>query len=436
MEYSLRSYQNEGVDFIREKKKVALFFSMGLGKTLTVLHALEPEMLPCLIVAPLRVAKYVWPDEIEKFGFPYSYSFVHGPKKHERLNEITDIKIINPEGLHYLHQRCLDAGRVPFRTVIVDESSLFKNVKSKRWKYLRGLIDAVPYRILLTGTPGVHHDLFGQMSLLGNVFGEYREFLMRYFEFDYFGRPLPKYGASEAIENRIQHLVLRKDVSKELDLPPITENTIRFSLNDEEQDTYDNIECGIEQVSENTYTPLRCACSGFIYEHDDFGGQRARRFGNTKINLLSELVDDNAGENFLVVTNFREERKMICEAFRCPFIDGETKPHEEAVAIQAWNEGSLPMLVMHPRSLGHGVRLESGGRQIVWYSLPDSGELYEQTNARIWRSGQEKPVLVHKLVSENTIESTIENLLRRKVLTAQSLLAAMREKLDAKSDAS
>lgn len=425
MNYDLRPYQIEGRNLIREQKKVALFWSMGLGKTLTVLDALHHDMLPALIVAPLRVAKYVWPEEIEQFKFPYSYSFVHGSKKDQLLEKMDDIKIINPEGLAFLFDRLKGAGKVPFKSVIVDESSLYKNVTTKRWKHLRGIIDGVPYRVLLTGTPGLAHDMYGQISLLDDRLGRYRDFEEEFFDFDYFGRPVPKDGAIQRISEIIRPVVNEKHVTEELSLPPISSNFIFFDLNAEARRLYDQIDEGIEDINENSYMPLRTTCSGFIYTTDQNGQRLGRRVHEEKLNILQQVLDDT-NDNLLVVTNFREERSMIHQKFLCPYIDGETKPADEAAAIQDWNNGKLRLMTMHPRSLGHGVRLERGGNQVLWFSLPDSYELYEQSNARIWRAGQKKPVMVHHLVADNTIETVILRLLRNKVLSATNLLAELK----------
>lgn len=427
MDYQLRKYQEEGRDFIWRNHRVMLAYDMGLGKTLTTLAALQPHMLPALIVAPLRVAKYVWPEEIEQFGFPFSYSFVHGAKKLRLLSEQTDLKIINPEGLGYLFRSCRDVGFNPFKTVVVDECSLYKNCTSKRWKYLRALIDAAEYRILLTGTPGMHHEMFGQIALLDDaVFGSYREFAARYLDFDYFGRPSLVSGAKEAIETLVAPLVLRHSADEHLDVPPIMYNHIKFDLPLAAQDRYTDIDDGIEQISENKYAPLRTACSGFVYLSDTEGSREVDVFDNTKLDLVNDVRDSITG-GLLVVTNFRHERVMLQRTFDCPFIDGESRTSDEEDAMAAWNAGQLRMLCVHPRAVGHGLRLEKGGHTVLWYSPPDSLELFEQTNARLHRYGQEYSVTVHMLIAKDTIEETILYLLRNKVLSASTLLAALKQ---------
>jgi SNF2 family DNA or RNA helicase len=268
------------------------------------------------------------------------------------------------------------------------------------------------------------------MALLGpNSFGRYGDFLNRYFEFDYFGRPIPLPGTQKAIEDAIRHVVLRKDIADEIDMPPITEQTIRFDLPPKDRDMYDEIEAGIDMESgEMAYTPLRCVCSGFRYREDELGRRSTERLHDEKISLLNQIQIDNPGEPLLVVTNFRAERQAIVNRYDCPFVDGETKTSAETVNIDRWNAGELPMMVIHPRAMGHGVNLQTGGRMVVWFSPPDDGELYDQTNARIWRGGQEKPVVITKLIASDTIEETIDYLLRKKLLNQRNLLEALTNK--------
>ena len=429
MQYQLRNYQVEGVNFWLRNPRCCFWFDMGLGKTLTALHTLAScrSRLPALIVAPLRVARFVWPAEIEKFGFDFSHSLVWGPDKSGQLLAPTDIKIVNPEGLKLIESTCRERGRVPFRTVIVDESTLFKNPASKRWKSLRAIIEPVENRLLLTGTPmpNSHADIWGQMALLGpNCLGEYRDFLEKNFSIDPFGRPRIRKGRGQIIEGQIRPIVLRKKIDDEIDMPDLIEVDERVEMTPDARLFYDAVESGIEQVAMDNYSPLRTLASGFHYDNHWSGVRSTEWHGDWKFDRVAGIAEES-GDNLLVVYNFRGERERLVERFGCPFIDGGSKAAAEEKAILDWNRGKTKMLAVHARSVGHGVNLQFGGRRVVWVSLPDSGEVYEQMNARLYRSGQINHVIVHRILVDDTIDMAIAGLLKRKCLSQANLLRAM-----------
>ena len=253
MQYRLRDYQKKCVKFWDLNPKCAWFADMGTGKTLAALHALSVDRsrLPCLVVAPLQVARFVWPAEIDRFGFDFSYNLCWGRDKSGQLHANSDIKIVNPEFLGGVEKACRDAGKVPFRSVIVDESSLFKNPDSKRWASLRAIINKVPSRLLLTGTPMPQGpvDLWAQMNLLGdNHLGSYREFLERWFTIDPFGRARAKAGTLADVERIIAPVVRRVDaeeLGRELGEVVTVDHTCKMKAGPQKH--YDETEAGVIQ---------------------------------------------------------------------------------------------------------------------------------------------------------------------------------------------
>lgn len=427
----LRNYQQEGIDFLLANPKCGLFFDCGLGKTITVLTAIEQHQLgPALVVAPLRVARLVWPREIEDWDVQLSCSVVHGRKRQEALDARSDLTVVNPEGLGHVIDWINANEEVPWKTLIVDESTYFKNVKSQRWKRLRAIADYVERVVLLTGTPIAgrgHIDLWAQFDLLGeNPLGSWPEFTTKFFTFDHFNRPNLNWNADKTINSLVAPHVLRRDL-EHVDMPDLTELNVQVEMPMKARKTYAAI--GIE---ENSYSPLRCMASGFTYDHHWSGNIEIPWHHTEKLSALEEIAE--TGENLLVFSCFTAEIDAICKQFDAPFIDGRTNPLQSEGLVTEWNAGVLPMLVMHPRSGGHGLNLQHGGHRIVWMSLPDSGELYTQANARLYRAGQRSgKVVIHKMICADTIDVVINNLLKNKCLNESNLLRTIKNEAPAGS---
>lgn len=437
--YRPHAYQVAARDFVVETRRVMLLMDCGLGKTAICLEALDlnRDMLPALIVAPLRCVTAVWPAEIVKWGFDLSYSIVRGLDKELRLTEDTDIKIANYESLEWLVGRFKAAGRVPFQTIIFDESSRLKSPTSKRTGYAQAIAEHTPNRVLLTGTPipQGYADLWAQVFMLdrGRAFGTYKNFLARAFTFDFFNRPQIKIGWAQRIEKTVAPMTFRGDANELLDMPELIEQTIRLELPAEVMERYDEVKIGflggLDDLAEHTvanYAPMRCLASGFLYRRDPVNLARTREdIHQTKLDLIEEIWNENAQKPTLVLFNFRGEREMLTDRFKCPFIDGTSISADADSLIARWNSGDLKMLAMQPLSVGFGLNLQHGGRHMIWMSLPDSGEVYTQTVARLHRQGQSGSVFVYRLVARETIEESIEGLLRKKLLTQANLLDAM-----------
>ena len=421
MFFGLRDYQLEGAEFMLENPKCGLFFDCGLGKTLTVLSAISHGgLLPALIVAPLRVAKHVWPDEIRKWGFGFDHKVIHGKDKAGQLATSRDLTIINPEGLKHL-----DGHR--WRTVIVDESTYFKNHKSKRWRYLMNLCHQAERVVLMTGTPIAgrgHIDIWAQAALWGeadNPLSDWWRFTQRHFTFDIFNRPRLRAGHDKVINNQLAPRILRKSI-EEISMPGLQEIDVLVDMSPTAEKRYAQME-----LEENSYAPLRTIASGFEYDKHWSGEVNPVWLHQAKLDALEEIAE--TGENLLVFANFTAEIDKIAEKFGAAIIDGRTSGADAGRLIDAWNEKSLPMLVVQPRAAGHGLNLQAGGHRVVWFSLPDSGEVYQQANARVYRSGQQADcVFVHRMIACDSIDEIIAGLLRKKCLNEQNLLQAIERK--------
>ena len=424
MFFGLRSYQLEGANFLINHPRAGLFFDCGLGKTLTTLAAishLREQFLPVLVVAPLRVARHVWPDEIEKWGFDLTYKMVHGKNKVGQLRDRpTDLTMINPEGLGSVVEFCESIGQTPWRSVVVDESTFFKNPAAKRWQIMSGICNQMERVIGLTASPisgRGHIDLWGQVELLSpwqyNPLGSYQQFTDRWFTFDVFNRPRIKPGADDEINRLVSPLYLRKDVN-EIPMPILIEKDEVVDITPGSRRRYDEM-----RIEENSYNPLRTIASGFEYDRHWSGEVNPLWMHDKKIEALAEIIDACPGEQILVFANFVAEIELIARKFGA-------KTSKDQRVIAEWNAKRVPLLVVNPRSFGHGVNLQMGGHRVVWFDLPDAGDLYDQGNGRLWRSGQNSStVFVHRLLAADTIDITIAKLLAKKALNEDNLLAAV-----------
>ena len=437
----MHSYQVDAVKHIRLNKHAALWLQMGLGKTAAVLTALR-DMLddreiegPVLIVAPKRVAEHVWPSEPQKWRHLHALSstlIVGSPDRRKRLlRENTDLHIIGVDLLKWL-VGVIGKNKWPYRTVVLDEASGYKNPKSMRFRSMRSVLPRIERLIEMTGTPAPNGpaDLWSQLYMLdrgdrlGKTLGVFRE---RYFRR---GNPhinefIIQDGAEERIQKKVADLCLTMTAVDHLDMPERFDITVPVELPPEARKMYETLERnfvlsfadGDEAAAETQAqlaNKLLQVCNGVIYT--DEGNKRLH---DAKIDALSELVE--SGENMLVAYRFISDRERIMEAFP------EATDVRTPGAVEAWNKGLVEMMVMHPLSAGHGLNLQDGGRVMVWYGLPWSLEQYEQANARLHRQGQRNSVSIYHMIAEGTVDNAVANALRSKAASQDALLQATKQ---------
>lgn len=499
-------YQEDAIGRKLMQSSLGLFWDMGLGKTGTVLEMFRRarrQMFPALLVAPLRCCTDVWPLEISKFGFDFRTSLIHAgdsskgsaQRREAALRKKADIHLINPEGIPWLVEYLARHKTVPFRTLVVDESTKFKNPEAKRMKALASISSHIPHRLILTGTPipKGYIDLWSQIYLLddGVSLGRRFEiFVATYFGMDGWGNHYLLPGAKEEIDQKIAHLIHRGDANELLDMPELIENEISltqppealkrveailqgfvstdgssgpsassiFSAFDASM-AMDGFDDGVFESEDpegyevlNAYAALRTVCSGFQYfpalgckvkdRPEDFDpffnpdlmaeervvARIVDRIHERKLDLVDELIEGIGGKNLLIAFNFHEEREQLIRRFGCPVIDSRTTDRQASEFIRNWCAGSYPIMAIQPKSVGHGINLQSGGHHLLWYSLPNSLDDYLQTNARLYRQGQQSgTVFIHKFVSKGTVEERVSDALAKRELDQQSLLDALRD---------
>ena len=457
-QWTPHSYQEEAVRFALEHANAALFLDPGLGKTACMLATLlilkEQGMFKrALVVAPLRVAKHVWPAEKTKWldFVGLSMTVLHGPNKDKLLASLTaDIAVVTPEGLEWLAAND-NAGfrKLGADVLIVDESSYFRHHTSRRFRNLRGVLGRFRRRYILTGTPAPlgYHDLWTQIYLLdeGGTLGRYVTHFRQQFFYNE-GRDFDvwklRQGAEKEIDARIRPIALRGDNMDHLQMPALVYNTVAVDLPDAVIDTYRELEKRFMTILDDG-TPiasphaaalgnkLRQLANGFLY--DERGNSHPQH--TQKLSALLDLLHDLQGQSALILYEFVADRDAILGALPgAAVIGGGTSTTDAEKAIHGFNTGQIPYLLAHPASAGHGINLQDHANHIIWYGPTWNLEHWIQANARVWRQGQKaERVHIHTIAATDTIDERVADVLTSKDRTQKALLVALKRPLTARS---
>ena len=450
MRYVPHAYQQRATQFIVDNRYCALFLDMGLGKTVATLTALKIlkeeycEMRRTLVIAPKSVARNTWTSESHKWDHlsGLKVSVVMGtPKQRKKALDVeADIYVVNRDNVKWLVDYCdFELVRWPFDTVVVDESSSFKNPQSRRYKALRRMRWKMGRVVLLTGTPSPNGlmDLWSQIELLdlgkrlGRTLTMYRQ--------EYF-RPgrhnghivyewIPKPGARERITEKISDICLSMQAGDYLEMPDLIRAGMDIALGEDEMKAYRDFEK--EQLMEVDETQIEAVTAaaltnkllqfsgGAIYDSDS----EWHRVGESKMEALESIVEATE-EPVLVYYAYQHELERIKTAF------ADYNPvhfRGEPSVLQAWNRGEIRLLLCHPASVAYGLNMQEGGRIIVWYSPTWNLELYQQANARLYRQGQDKPVLLYHIVAVGTMDERVMDALEGKGDCQTALLRRIKE---------
>ena len=452
MKYEAHDYQTYATEYIETHPIAAVLLDMGLGKTSITLTAINDllfdsfEVHRVLVIAPLRVARDTWAAEIEKWEHLHSliYSVAVGTETERKaaLRKQADVYIINRENVQWLTEE--SGFSFDFDMVVIDELSSFKNHQTKRFRSLMKLRLRVRRIVGLTGTPSSNGlmDLWAEFRLLdmgerlGRFIGQYRS--------DYFipdkrngqvvfsYKPLP--GAENAIYNRISDITISMKSTDHLKMPELVSGEYTVTLSDDERERYDELKRDLVlQLPDGDITAANTAslsnklsqmANGAIYS--DTG--EIIPIHDRKLDALEDLIEAANGKPLLVAYWFKHDYERIASRLRklhIPFSKLDT-----ADSIRRWNSGKLPVAVIHPASAGHGLNLQSGGSSFVWFGLTWSLELYQQTNARLWRQGQTADtVVIQHIVTKGTIDSRILKALSTKDSTQSALIEAVKANL-------
>lgn len=447
MNFSPHNYQSYAIDYIETHPVAAVLLDMGLGKTVISLTAIADllfdsfEAHRILVVAPLRVARDTWPAEISKWQHlkHLTYAVAVGTVKERKaaLSAGADITIINRENLGWL----IDSSGFEFNydMVIIDELSSFKNHKSKRFQSLMKVRPKVKRIIGLTGTPSSNGlmDLWAEFKLLdfgerlGRFITHYRN---NYFipdkrngEIIYSYKPMPY--AEDAIYRKISDITISMKSTDHLQMPELITSQYEVQLSENEEQRYEELKADfILELPEGEITAANAAsltgklsqlANGAIY--DDEGN--IVDFHDRKLDALEDIIESANGKPLLVAYWFKHDLQRIKKRF-------DVREIKTSKDIIDWNNGDIPVAVIHPASAGHGLNLQAGGSTLIWFGLTWSLELYQQTNARLWRQGQASgTVVIEHIITKGTIDERILKALSLKEVSQNALIDAVKANL-------
>lgn len=452
---NLHDYQVRGVNHIIDNEYCALFLDCGLGKTVTALTAIKELLDNCiisnaLVIAPKKVTQVTWSGEIKNWehlqGLTISVIDGTARQRREAMAAKADIYAVSRDNIVWL---VLEHGgvKLPYDMVVIDELSSFKNHASKRFRAMRKVRKFIPRVVGLTGTPAPNGliDLFAQMYLidegqrLGKTVTEYR---------DRFFRPgkrngdivytyelkAPQNETEQQISDLISDITISMTAEDYLKMPDKIMLYDYVDLAPKVLAMYRDFEK--EQILEliNSDEPISSAsaaalsnklqqfANGAIYDAE----RNVRDLHDEKLDKLEELVEAANGEPVLIAYSYKHDLERIMQKLKAYKPVKLEKPEH----IADWNAGKIPVLVTHPASAGHGLNLQKGGHNIVWFGNTWSLELYQQFNARLYRQGQGKPVIIHHIVTRGTIDEKIIKSLDGKRETQDGLMESIKELME------
>ena len=448
MQYTPHTYQTRLKDFIIDHRYAFLTVDMGLGKTVTTLTAVRElledyfEISRVLVIAPKSVAENTWTGECAKWDHlaHLRVSVVMGTEA-QRVRALAapaDIYVINRDNVVWLVRHL--GSRWNFDTVIIDESSSFKNPQAQRFKALRKVRPKIRRLVLLTGTPSPngHMDLWAQMWLidmgerLGKTLTSYRT---RYFRpgrsnghvvYDWILRP----GSHEAISDLMSDVTVSLKAEDWLEVPDFIETDIRIALSPSESKAYRDFERDqlmsldgkdIEAVTAAALTNKLLQFTGGAMYDTEHGWHQV---SDAKLRALDDILEAANGEPVLVFYQYKHELERLLDRY------ASMKPVAFSGApetLKAWNEGRIPLMVCQPASVQYGLNMQQGGHIIVWYTPTWNLEQYQQANARLHRQGQTHPVVCYRLICDGTVDNRVVDAVAGKDNIQEALLQMIRE---------
>ena len=452
MQYKPHDYQSYATNFILDHPVAAVFLDMGLGKSVISLTAIFDlcldsfQVRKVLVIAPLRVARDTWPDEIRKWdhlkGLSYSVAVGSEAERKAALQQRAFVYIINRENVQWLVQD----SDIPFDydMVVIDELSSFKSYQAKRFRTLLKVRPSVKRIVGLTGTPSSNGlmDLWAQFRLLdmgqrlGRFITHYRN---TYFQPDkrngqvvFSYKPLP--GAEDAIHQKISDITISMKATDHLQMPECIMNEVKVPLSEKERTLYDSmkhdmvVSLGGEEIDAANAAALDNKLSqmanGAVYGEE----KKVLHLHDRKLDALEDLIEAANGKPVLVAYWYCHDYDRIAERLHKRHIPFSTMDSSDSIA--RWNRGEIPVALIHPASAGHGLNIQAGGSTIIWFGLTWSLELYQQVNARLWRQGQKSDtVVIHHIITQGTIDERMMKALHQKDISQSALIEAVKAEL-------
>lgn len=447
----LHGYQLHAVQHVMANTHCAMFLEMGLGKTIATLTAIDRLMFEelavdkVLVVAPKRVVESVWMQEAAEWQHTTGLRIqrVLGKARHRiaALKSEADVYVISRNNLQWLCAR-YGGSALPFDMLVIDESSGFKNHRSKRFKALKLLqFNRV---VELTGTPSPNGliDLWAPLYLLdrgqrlGKTIGSYREEFFKpgktngHIVYNY----RIKKGSSDKIYSAIGDICMSMKAKDHLNMPDMISNPINIEMPSALKKRYEKFEQDkVLEIfgTDEEITPANAAAlnnkllqfaNGAVYDAD----KNTHIIHNLKLEALEEILEDADGKPVLLAYTFKSDAMRIKAKFskyNPRILDGDQD-------ITDWNAGKIQLLIMHPASGGHGLNFQYGGNIIVWFGQTWSLELYQQFNGRLHRQGQKNTVIMNKLILKGTMDEDVMMSQKRKEEGQDALMDAVRARVN------
>lgn len=437
----LHGYQKRLIKQAESIPHIGLFMEPGLGKTVTALTIIAEQFEGrTLIVAPKKVAESVWAQEAARW-WHLSYLTINKclgtPKERLRALETgSDAVVVNLENLVWL----LEQGH-RFENLVIDESSRFKDPSTKRFKAIKKQLKYYRRRIILTGTPSPQGvaDLWAQVGILDlgvRLETSLTKFRDKYMVPDQINRhtrvvyswKIKDNATDVSIKSKISDICFSLKAEDYLTLPPLTKLYHRIDIEPAVRKKYDKLkQDAVVEINRTPITAVSAAAlsnkllqftSGAVYdENKDW-----HPVHDAKLDFLESIMEDSGSSPVLVFYHFKPSLVRLKERF--PYAEVLDDSNQDR-----WRAGKIKMLLAHPQSGGIGLNLQCNvgeTAQQVWFDLPWSSENYIQANARVYRQGQEKPVILHHLMVGKTIDDQVVNVLEGKINIQDALLESLK----------
>jgi len=351
------------------------------------------------------------------------------------LNAQADVYLINLENVAWLFEV---QPKLMFTNLVIDESSRFKDPSTKRFKALKKHLKGFSRRLILTGTPTPQgmSDLWSQVGILD--LGERLEtsltrFRDKYMSPDQINRHTKviyswklKENADQIIKDKIEDICFSLKAEDYLQLPPLTTLYQKIEMSEKDREKYDELRKNMvvdikkEKITAPTAATLANKLlqftSGAVYNEEG----EATEVHRAKLERLESIMEESSSPT-LVFYHFKHSLQRI----RLQFPEAVVLDDDN---IEAWRSGKIRMLLAHPQSGGIGLNLQCNigdTAHTIWFDLPWSSENYIQANARIYRQGQEKPVIIHHLTVANSIDEHVIKVLQGKITLQDALMDAL-----------
>lgn len=454
MRYEPHPYQAYAISRVISDPFVALFLEPGLGKTVITLTAIQElkfhrwAVSRPLVVAPKKVAEATWASEAAKWDHLQGMKVIPilGTEK-QRINALYasgDVWVVNRENVPWLVDYCRNDW--PFDMVVLDESTSFKNSRSKRFLALKRVRPRIQRLVELTGTPSPNGlpDLYAQVFLLdggarlGRTLTSFRENFMSQ-DYAHPGQQYRTYsllpGADQRIRDAVSDICISMKTEDYLTLPGFVEHIVPVALDASAKKAYQKLEREmLLQVDTETITAGSAAalsgkllqlCGGTVYTND--GG--VADVHTCKIDAFLELIEQLNGEHALVFFWYKHEQDRIIQALAGSGL--RVRKYEGPEDERAWNAGEVDILLAHPVSCGYGLNLQAGGHHCIWFTLPNWAlEIFQQANKRLHRQGQQFPVISHLLITQGGVDEDVLASLQTKGDGQEELMQALKARIE------